>query len=190
MTDSEKQDLKRRCSDSLTRDEALSLAMEAVELHIKLLKIATSSTEKAAIQKQCGSLLDEAERIKKSPSEWNAKPLDLLIEIEPLQPTKAATKKLVAPVSKRQLPQSEQLIVLRASKLNGATFPPWTDPPSSKDFFKAPGEPLFVYVDSPLERAILTLSAIQSTYPSHQSNLPSWTTGNVQVMLSCQRNLP
>jgi len=117
--------------------------MQAAQLHMKFLKIATDKTQKADIRKKAVSLLDEAERIKKSTT-WDAKPLDWLIDIVPLQPTQPANKHLEPPLSKRELPTSEQLVLLKASKLNGAKFPPWTEDPVSNDFEVAPGEGLFL----------------------------------------------
>jgi hypothetical protein len=43
-------------------------------------------------------------------------------------------KSLRRPVSTRQLSKKEQIILLKASKINGFVFPPWKDPPVSSEF--------------------------------------------------------
>lgn len=112
---------------------------------MKFLKIATSKSEKNVLSQKCSSLLDEAERIKKSPAPDPNKILDLLIDFEPLQPTQPAPiKTLSAPYSQRELPVKEKLIIAKASLLNGAKFLEWTSPPSPSEFALAADEPLYV----------------------------------------------
>ena len=51
--------------------------------------------------------------------------------------------KLVEPKSQRALSTAEQLLILRASKLNGFKFPPWEAPPFPEEFNLESGEQLF-----------------------------------------------
>lgn len=158
---------------------------------MKFLKLATDKTEKAALSKKTVSLLDEAERIKKTP-DWTPKPLDLLIDFEPLRPIPPTSfKKLAPPSSLRELSTHEQLILLKASKLNGAKFPPWDNPPSSDDFTLATGESLFMCVFPSLIKKHLELSPLictvtQSTCRFRLSSNRLWKAGSVLEMQSCQ----
>jgi calpain-7 len=50
---------------------------------------------------------------------------------------------LVEPKSDRKLPTSEQILLLRASQLNGFKFPPWTNAPQDSDFRLSNGQERF-----------------------------------------------
>jgi calpain-7 len=67
-------------------------------------------------------------------------------------PDAAALEKLVVelkePESSRQLPRSEQILVLQASKFNGQIFPPWSRAPGPQDFWLRPSEEKFRYQES------------------------------------------
>lgn len=78
--------------------------------------------------------LNEAQRIKSS-HHWNPSK----------RPQVDATKlpKLPEPVSSRKLPTSEQILLLKASQLNGFKFPPWKDTPEDHHFELLPGQQLF-----------------------------------------------
>jgi hypothetical protein len=128
---------------------------------MQALKIATDKAQKSDIRSRCQSLLSEAERIKSS-DDW--KPADLVrssfpsndqvssqdtlgssaldfsnkplpakaAEIE--QPSSKRVKRLVEPVSTRELSKAEKIILLRASRLNGFQFWPWEHTPNPKEF--------------------------------------------------------
>ncbi|OCL06721.1 cysteine proteinase [Glonium stellatum] len=53
-------------------------------------------------------------------------------------------RKLMEPASVRIFSKKEEIILLRASKLNGFTFPPWRAAPDSAEFTLADGAELFV----------------------------------------------
>ncbi|OJD34718.1 calpain-like protease ory [Diplodia corticola] len=148
--------LQARIAGAPTRDEALELAIKAAELCMRALKVATDKRQKAGLSSHCQTLLTEAERIKKSP-EWPAATLPNISSlsldstpsrapqssraISPL--TQKPPKIKPEPVSDRALPTSEQILLLKSSKINGSTFPPWKDGPSAADFVLGPGEALF-----------------------------------------------
>ncbi|KAH7055798.1 hypothetical protein B0J12DRAFT_569576 [Macrophomina phaseolina] len=109
---------------------------------MKALKVATDKQQKADLSAQCQVLLGEAERIKKSP-EWPATSAlpsisSLSLNPEPPRPATFPLQKpkvdMPAPVSDRVLTTSEQIILLKSSKINGATFPPWKTEPADTDF--------------------------------------------------------
>lgn len=52
--------------DDLTKQEYLQLAYEAVELHLKFLKLAENAPEKKRLTAKTNSILDEAEKVKKA----------------------------------------------------------------------------------------------------------------------------
>lgn len=79
--------LKKKYSQLLTKDEALDLALQAADLHMKFLKIAKDGPEKRDIRRRCSSLLDEAEKIKSS-DVWQSDS-DSLISFEVLEPTRS-----------------------------------------------------------------------------------------------------
>jgi calpain-7 len=167
--------------------------MQAAELCLSALKIATDSSQRSDIRLQCQSLLEEAERIKLD-DKWQ--PLimmeestsDVLLPSDPTlttssenssaflpegssdrassnsvsnlslnqlairdpssgnseefvrffgaqaPPRGSASVTLKEPSSKRELAKSEQIILLRGSKLNGYQFPPWKDAPDPEWF--------------------------------------------------------
>ena len=51
---------------------------------------------------------------------------------------------LEEPVAKRELTTREKIILLKASKVHGCRFPPWTAPPLCSDFEQLSDQPLFV----------------------------------------------
>ncbi|TID14404.1 2-nitropropane dioxygenase [Venturia nashicola] len=172
--------IEARIKHASTKDEALSLAMQATELCIDALKLAPKP-DRPEIRARCKFLLDEAERMKQIPV-WTRpkKTPDLAdavanIDIRPgpslrphlkaraspapsvydpalvsrspnilsqaytptptHQPPKPKpAARLREPVSKRELPIAEKLLLLHASKLNGFKFPPWTGPPKPEEF--------------------------------------------------------
>lgn len=77
--------LRRQHRDDLTRDEALELALQAAELHMKFLRVAKEAPERASLTKRATSLLDEAERIKKT-NTWQSDS-ETLINFNVLQPS-------------------------------------------------------------------------------------------------------
>lgn len=152
-------ELQSRIADAPTRDEALELAIKSAELCMKALKVATDKRQKSDLSSQCQALLTEAERIKKSP-DWPAttppniallnlnspSPLSLKPTriVQPLtQSPQKPTKIRREPVSDRVLTSSEQILLLKASKINGSTFPPWREDPAPADFKLKPGEVVF-----------------------------------------------
>jgi calpain-7 len=108
------------------------MAIKAAQLAMNGLKLSKTPETQKFMRKKSEYFLDEAQRIK-SVSEW--KPLP---EVNVNKVTV-----LVEPKSDRKLPTSEQILLLRASQLNGFKFPPWTNPPQDSDFRLSSGQEPF-----------------------------------------------
>ena len=76
--------LKSRFNKQLTRDEALDLALQAADLHMKFLHLAKEGAEKNDLRRRTSNILDEAARIKTTDA-WDS---DSLISFEVLEPSK------------------------------------------------------------------------------------------------------
>lgn len=124
---------------------------------MKALKIATDREQKSDMTSRCQNLLTEAERIK-TITQWPltpavtpgpassppASPLTLRCGTETIgTPTPARIRQLVEPVSSREVSKAEQIILLRSSKLNGFTFPPWQGAPEPDEFALSQGAEAF-----------------------------------------------
>jgi len=148
--------LSNRLLHCQSRDEALEVAIQAAETSMRALKLAKDPTEKSQLSKRVQQLLDEADRIKTDPN-WKQ-----VLRASHTSPNGTTASKqtssgraLKEPVSSRTLPKSEQILLLKASLLNGFKFPPWDTPPAAKEF--ALGEDGELYVDG----ADLSLSKFQ-----------------------------
>ena len=138
--------LSNRLLHCQSRDEALEVAIQAAETSMRALKLAKDPTEKSQLSKRVQQLLDEADRIKTDPN-WKQ-----VLRASHTSPNGTTASKqtssgraLKEPVSSRTLPKSEQILLLKASLLNGFKFPPWDTPPAAKEF--ALGEDGELYVD-------------------------------------------
>jgi hypothetical protein len=89
----------------------------------------------ATLPKPQPSALAQLREIKGSPSTLTTSSNELTARI----------RKLTEPVSVRVLPQKEEILLLRASKLNGFAFPPWRAPPDSAEFALVDGAEAFMY---------------------------------------------
>lgn len=134
--------LERQVAQSNSREEALELAIRAAETSMKALRLVRDPNEKVKYTTRAQQLFKQAEEIKRSGHWRRSAP-----SIPPAAPLKPEQVRLLKePVNSRQLPKSEQLIMLRAGFLNGVKFPPWKGPPADSEFQRKPGEALFVYV--------------------------------------------
>ena len=133
---------------SSSKDEALEVAIKAAETSMRALKLAQDPIEKSKLSTRVKQMLEEAERIKMS-TDWR-KAVQHRPSLNGSSSTKADTvaraRTLQEPQSTRKLPNHEQILLLRASYLNGFKFPPWTTPPESSEFELKDGESLFLYV--------------------------------------------
>ncbi|KAK8057550.1 PALB protein [Apiospora saccharicola] len=105
-----------RCSGQ----EALDHAIASAELYMKAAGTARVPSEKTRFRQKCSDLLSLAERLKKI-----ARSVDTVSQVE---------KRLGLPRLSRQIPISEQTILLRGSKLHGNKFPPWESDPDPEEF--------------------------------------------------------
>ena len=118
---------------------------------MRALKLTKDAGSRQFMKAQLNHLLGEAERIKHSES-WTvqsttSKSLERDAQIVDI----TKVRKLREPLSTRQLTRAEEILLLKASKLNGFKFPPWKDAPRDSDFALRSGEPLFLYVDAVLD---------------------------------------
>lgn len=148
-----KQDAERladKLPRSSTKDEAVEVAIKAAETAMKALKLAEDPNEKVKLTSRFKQLLTDAENIKHS-KDWRT-----AIQAPPSRSTNGLSRVVAAvetnrrvlkePISTRQLPKKEQILLLKASFLHGFKFPPWETPPELEEFHLKDGEELFLYV--------------------------------------------
>ncbi|KAH0369205.1 cysteine proteinase, partial [Aureobasidium melanogenum] len=126
------QTLEHGIPSAPSRDAALEMAIEAAQTAMNAMRISQDLETKRSMRKKSEFFLDEAQRIKHI-SEWVPRP-----EIDITR-----VRKLVEPKSDRKLPTSEQILLLKASHLNGFKFPPWTGAPQDSDFELSGGQEHF-----------------------------------------------
>ncbi|KAF2459541.1 hypothetical protein BDY21DRAFT_370259 [Lineolata rhizophorae] len=119
-----------------TKDEALAMAVEAVELAMSLLKLSLSSSDRAELMATCHALLQEAENVKKS----NGWPLSSTSSVS-VPAAVEKTKK--APASTRIQTRAEQILLLKGSLFGSDKFVMWESAPSPSEFSLAPDGSLF-----------------------------------------------
>ncbi|KAI1465026.1 cysteine proteinase [Daldinia caldariorum] len=100
--------------------DALDHAAAAAELYMKAAQGASSPEEKSRLIKKCQSLLSKAESLKKLCQAGGS--------------VAVVEKRLKLPRSARQIPKSEQAILLRNSRLHGSIFLPWDSDPNPDEF--------------------------------------------------------
>ncbi|CAC9887599.1 unnamed protein product [Aureobasidium pullulans] len=120
-----------------SKDAALDMAIKAAEHAMKAMRLSDSPETTKAMRNKSEFFLDEAQRIKSDPN-WKPR-----IEIDV-----AKVAKLVEPKSSRPLPTSEQILLLKASQLNGFKFPPWTSFPKDNDFQLQVGQEPFIAAEA------------------------------------------
>ncbi|CAK3965009.1 related to Calpain-like protease palB RIM13 [Lecanosticta acicola] len=134
---------------SSSRDEALQIAIQAVETSMKALRLVSDPSEKAKYTARAQVLMREAEEIKKSTDWRRIIPQSSIVRSAAPRPSVIA-KPLKEPVNSRELPKREQIIKLKAGWLNGVKFPEWSGPPDASEFQLKDGENLFVDESSEL----------------------------------------
>ena len=158
-------ELKSKYSQQLTRDEALDLAFQAAELHMKFLRIAKEGPEKTALSRNCSSILDQAERIK-AKDVWDVDD-GSLISFESLQP-------LRTPVSNGDT--SSIALDARASSSVGGYS-------SSRSLLPTPQT-------APRSSSPLSEARSISTFNSHTSNSRSQKSVKPSASLASSRTIP
>ena len=139
---------------STSRDEALEIAIKAAETSMQALKLSTDPNEKAVLSTRFNQLLQEAEKIKFNPNwrqelkETTSSSVNQHGDSRTSPPANRA-RRLKEPKSSRQLPNREQILLLKAGYLNGFKFPPWSNAPDSSEFELKDGESLYEYAALP-----------------------------------------
>ncbi|KAI0117524.1 cysteine proteinase [Hypoxylon sp. NC0597] len=100
--------------------EALDHAIAAAEFYMKAAQAAGSPEEKSRLTKKCQFLISKAECLKKSGQTGGG--------------VAAVEKRLKLPRQARQIPKSEQAILLRSSKLHGNVYLPWESDVDPEEF--------------------------------------------------------
>lgn len=100
------------------------------------LKISTSPKERRKYDTKCKGLLIIAERIKKLKDSQRRHALEPTNSGSSSRSSSTSnlSRRAGEPISKRNLSNREQIILLENSKLNGAVFPPWSALPEPEEF--------------------------------------------------------
>lgn len=138
------QRLQNALTGAATKDEALEIALSAADLAMRALTLAKDAVTKKSLNVKVRSLLDEAERIKYNEN-WRAKsPASSKRNVAAQYVQPSNVRRLKEPLSTRNQSKSEQILVLKASTLNGFKFPPWQDAPKDSEFELRKGEQFFL----------------------------------------------
>ena len=128
---------------SKSRSEALENAINAADTSMRALKLADNPIDRSQLSRRVAQLLQEAEQIKTN-SDWRPAGQDApALDDAGGRAAFIAAREFKEPTSSRVLPRSEQILVLRASILNGAKYPPWTKEPTPDDFALKDGDDLY-----------------------------------------------
>ncbi|KAF7196103.1 Calpain-like protease palB/RIM13 [Pseudocercospora fuligena] len=161
-----------------TRDEALDIAIKAAEVSMRAMKLATDSQEKSACKARVQQLMQDAERIKHD-SDWKKAVRAATGELQGKKVDVSTVKVLNEPVNSRQLPNKEELILLRAGYLNGTKFPPWRKEPQASEFELKDGEDLFLDEFSELPLSDFQHDVLDDwKRPNEALPPPSWFSGD------------
>jgi len=146
--------LQKRYGAPDENTNTLQLAIDAAELHLRYLRLASTAEQKKTLTVKTLALFEEAEKIKKDATYHAGQKLYDLCSLSSALPavtedvkqssvgkssTRSNVKPLTTPTSLRPLSVSEQKILLVGSKLNDAIFPPWTDADEIESFITQPG---------------------------------------------------
>ena len=154
------QSLEARINGASSNDERLRLAIEAAELALKAIKLAAAGRAKESMREKASDLLRQAEAFKKGQNgPLQELPVRTKTSTPLLDPQFASPKDTTRwagslasrttngetklPKSRRELAKSEQILLMRGSKLNGCKFPPFGATPNAHDFLLEPGAPLY-----------------------------------------------
>jgi len=151
MTEAEKE---------LDHEQAVSMAIKAAETMMQAFNMASDNNQRTQLKRKWNDILSRAEEIKAA-STWppvQDKSLSFLttltIRSTPtarIPPVESILESRNEPESSRELTQSEQILLLKNSKLRSFKFPPWTSAPEPKHFHRSEGEfgEAGQYIDSP-----------------------------------------
>ncbi|KAA6416166.1 MAG: Cysteine ase [Lasallia pustulata] len=148
------QSAESRIHQATSKDDALTAALDAIELCMRALRLKPSDDEKGRLDQTCRRLLERAELIKAT-GQWKSEATDIGSRLPRGGSPQASQLKLKEPISTRTLSTREQIILLEGSKLHGFTFWPWKSNPLATEFEMKPGENLF------LDEPELRLSHVQ-----------------------------
>ncbi|KAF4556147.1 Calpain family cysteine protease-like protein [Elsinoe fawcettii] len=124
-----------------SKDDALDIVFTEAEKAMGRLKLCKDPVSKKASSQQVQSLLDRAEQIKTTGT-WRPSHRISVFGVD-LPNNAAKPRQLREPISTRQFSKTEQIIILKASYVNGSKFPPWQGTPDASEFNPKPGEPFF-----------------------------------------------
>ncbi|OAA58508.1 calpain-like protease [Niveomyces insectorum RCEF 264] len=132
---------------------ALAHVIAAVEMYMKAVREASSPADRTRLRRKCDELMAYGERLKAgadapvesavaSLSLSQAPSSEVLPKPAPPKAASSGNKALstaappgaVAAAPSRELPKKEQIILLKASRLHGAVFPPWDAEPADDLF--------------------------------------------------------
>lgn len=117
--------------------EDLNLSVNSSELLVRALQFTADGSDKVRLSKKCDALLRQAERVKAKLQTPVAANVGMDKQVE-------AKRKATSRDPFEGLSTREKVILLRGSKLNGFTFPPWQCSPDTAEFAMADGEQRFL----------------------------------------------
>lgn len=120
------------------RDAALQTAIAQAEAALKAMRLSKDPGEKQRLKAQFEQRLRDAEDIKRSDRDTPT------VDAAPGASPRNKSVILQEPLSSRTLLKGEQILLLKASFLNGNKFSPWTERPSAMDFQLQDGETLHI----------------------------------------------
>lgn len=130
-----------------TKDAALTAAIKAADASMQAMKLAVDPGQKTLYVSQAKRFIQKAEDIKQN-SQWKPAAATQLNKSKAQLGTASALKVLKEPANTRALTTREQIILARATWLNGVKFPMWEKAPSIEEFEVGSGEGLFLCVSS------------------------------------------
>ncbi|KAH9820918.1 putative peptidase C2 family protein, partial [Teratosphaeria destructans] len=164
-----------------SKQEAVDQIIKDAEACMRALRLTTDPNEKAKNSTLFKQLLAQGERVKQS-QDWraalNLPSASAATSTLAVQSLAQPSRMLKQPVSTRQPPTKEKILLLHAGFLNNTKFPPWTKPPEPEEFKLRPGQALY---EDDVE---LTLSDFQESVfdswqrPADALPPPSWFPGD------------
>jgi calpain-7 len=135
----------------VSKDDALRIALAAAELSIQALRLTKDPDVRRNMSADASALLSEAERIKHDDGWDQKKSPSTALDHSPKGLHVSQFLKLKEPISTRLTTRTEEILLLKASKLNGFKFPPWKGEPKDSEFELKDGDRPFLYGDGPFQ---------------------------------------
>lgn len=117
---------------------------------MQALKVSKDPDVRRTLSTDASSFLNEAERIKHNDDWDQKKSASTALDHGPKGLHVSQFKQLREPISSRLTTRTEEILLLKASKINGFKFPPWKDEPKDSEFELTAGGQPFLYANGPI----------------------------------------